>query len=68
MNFIFYKIILPIVLNFLLQFETIIDYNPFDLQLQLKLKEYFIIFIKLIFFYNLTLITPLILIFYKNTK
>lgn len=68
MNIIFYKIILPLILSFLIQFESIIDYNPFDLQLQLKLKEYFKIFIKFLFLYNLVLITPFILLFYKNIK
>lgn len=68
LNCIFYKILLPIILSFLLQFETIIDYNPFDLQMQLKLKEYFKIFTKLIFLYNFILLAPFILIFYRNIK
>jgi len=68
MNILFYKTLFPVIINFLTQFENTAEYNPFNLQLQLKLREYFNIFIKLILIYNCMLIFPLILVFFKNIK
>jgi len=67
-NILFYYTIFPIIIDFLIQFENSNSFNPFNIQIQLKLKDYFLIYIKFTYLFNLTFILPFITLFIKNTK
>lgn len=67
-NILFYHIIFPIIIDFLIQFENSNSYNPFNIQIQLKLKDYFIIYIKFTYLFNLTFILPFFTLLIKNNK
>lgn len=57
-NLIFYKIAYPIIINFLIQYETFNNFLPLNINMQLKLNEYLTIFLKLIYSYNIILTLP----------
>lgn len=67
-NWIFYTVLYPIIINFLLQYENLNNFLPLNINMQLKLDEYLTIFLKLTCSYNLTLTLPWVLLFNKNTK
>jgi hypothetical protein len=57
-NLIFYKVAYPIIINFLIQYETFNSFLPLNINMQLKLNEYLTIFLKLIYSYNIILTLP----------
>jgi len=59
---------MPIIITFLLQFENLLDFNPINIQIQLKLEEYFTIYIQLIYIFNLTFLLPFLSLFINNIK
>jgi len=59
---------MPIIITFLLQFENLLEFNPINVQIQLKLEEYFTIYIQLVYIFNLTFLIPFLSLFIKNIK
>jgi Sec-independent protein secretion pathway component TatC len=59
---------MPTIVTFLLQFENLLDFNPINIQIQLKLEEYFKIYIQLIYIFNLTFLIPFISLLINNIK
>lgn len=59
---------MPTIITFLLQFENLLDFNPINIQIQLKLEEYFKIYIQLIYIFNLTFLIPFVSLFINNIK